>query len=83
MGVRRRARLAGAHCLPSQEEEARAGAAKAVRAEGIPAEPSKPSILPSCSSVIPANSSNNPTKLSTNPAKPSVIPSNSSNNPAN
>ena len=76
MGVRRRARLAGAHRLPGQEEEARAGAAEAVRAEGIPAEPSKPSILPSCSS-------NNPTKLSTNPAKPSVIPSNSSNNPAN
>ena len=80
--MRRRARLAGAHCLPSQEEEARAGA-EAVRAEGIPAEPAEPSIIPSCSSVIPANSSNNPTKLSTNPAKPSVIPSNSSNNPAN
>lgn len=60
MGMRRRARLAGAHCLPSQEEEARAGAAEAVRAEGIPAKPSKPSILPSCSSNIPANSSNNP-----------------------
>ena len=81
--MRRRARLAGAHRLPGQEEEARAGTAEAVRAEGIPAEPSKPSILPSCSSVIPTNSSNNPTKLSTNPAKPSVIPSNSSNNPAN
>ena len=46
MGMRRRARLAGAHCLPSQEEEARAGAAEAVRAEGIPAKPSKPSIIP-------------------------------------
>ncbi len=73
MGVRRRARLAGAHCLPSQEEEARAGAAKAVRAEGIPAEPSTNS----------PDSSNNPTKLSTNPAKPSVIPSNSSSIPSN
>lgn len=83
MRVKRRTRLAGAHRLPSQEEKARAGAVEAVRAEGIPAEPSKPSIIPSCSSVIPANSSNNPTKLSTNPAKPSVIPSNSSNNPAN
>lgn len=80
MRVKRRTRLAGAHRLPSQEEKARAGAVEAVRAEGIPAEPS---IIPSCSSVIPANSSNNPTKLSTNPAKPSVIPSNSSNNPAN
>lgn len=83
MGMRRRARLAGAHCLPSQEEEARAGAAEAVRAEGIPAKPSKPSILPSCSSNNPSNQPVIPSCSSNNPAKPSVIPANSSNNPAN
>ena len=71
MGMRRRTRLAGAHRIPGQEEEACAGAAEAVRAEGIPAKPStnspdsssntaKPSIIPFNEPIIPAKPSTNP-----------------------